>query len=204
MNRWSVSLAVVLLAAAGCRGGVSSDPPVHVIGDMDWQPRFQAQSRNPMFADGRSMRPLVAGTVPHDSLDETDPLRSGKQGEAFLAFAPVDVDAQLVRRGQERFNIYCAPCHDQSGSGQGMVVKRGYPPPVDLGSDRVRGMPDGEIFEVITHGVRNMPSYRKQVPPEDRWAIVTWVRTLQHSQHARLDDVPDDQRGNIAKESGTP
>jgi mono/diheme cytochrome c family protein len=203
VNRRCLPL-VFLLAAAGCRGGVSSDPPVHLLGDMDWQPKFQAEEHNPMFADGRAMRPLVPGTVPQGSLDESDPFRTGKQGETFLAVAPVDVDEAMIRRGQERFNIYCAPCHDQSGSGQGMVVKRGYPPPVDLASERARGLADGEIFDVITNGVRNMPSYRKQVPPKDRWAIVTWVRALQHSQHARLDDVPDGQRGNIAKESGTP
>jgi mono/diheme cytochrome c family protein len=199
---WCLPLVAVL--CTGCRGEVSSDPPVHLLGDMDWQQKFQAQERNAMFADGRAMRPLVPGTVPQGALDEDDPLRTGKQGEAFLTSPPVTVDEALLRRGQDRFNIYCAPCHDQSGSGQGTVVKRGYPIPIDLGSERARGLPDGEIFNVITNGVRNMPSYRKQIPLNDRWAIVSWVRVLQRSQHAKLDDVPENQRANIAKESGTP
>lgn len=202
MKRWCLSLLVLL--AAGCRGQASSDPPVHLFGDMDWQPKFQAEEENPFFEDRRAMRPLVPGTVPVGSLDESESFRTGKDGETFLAVAPVKVDEAVLRRGQDRFNIYCAPCHDQSGSGQGMVVKRGYPPPIDLSSERARGLPDGEIFDVITNGVRNMPSYRKQIPPQDRWAIVTWVRVLQRSQHGSLDDVPADQRGNIAKESGTP
>src|SRR5262249_54360103 len=106
--------------------------------------------------------------------------------------------------GQQRFNIYCAPCHDQAGSGHGMVVAHGFPPPIDLAGDRVRGLPDGEIFNAITSGVRNMPSYRKQIPVEDRWAIVTWVRVLGHSQHASVEDVPAGSRGKIEPESGTP
>jgi mono/diheme cytochrome c family protein len=201
VKRWCIPLLVVL---AGCRGQASSDPPIHVFGDMDWQPKFQPEEGNRLFADGRSMRPLVQGTVHQGALDESDAYRTGKDGETFLAMAPVTVDETVVRRGQDRFNIYCAPCHDQAGSGQGMVVKRGYPPPIDLASERARGLPDGEIFHVISNGVRNMPSYRKQIPARDRWAIVTWVRVLQRSQHGRIDDVPETQRGNIAKESGTP
>ncbi|WP_437966391.1 cytochrome c [Sorangium sp. So ce260] len=201
MKRWCIPLLVVL---AGCRGQASSDPPIHVFGDMDWQPKFQPEEGTRLFPDGRAMRPLVQGTVHQGALDESEAYRTGKDGEAFLAMAPVAVDETVIRRGQDRFNIYCAPCHDQSGSGQGMVVKRGYPPPIDLASDRARGLPDGEIFHVITNGVRNMPAYRKQIPVKDRWAIVTWVRVLQQSQHGRIDDVPETQRSNIAKESGTP
>ncbi|WP_437722888.1 c-type cytochrome [Sorangium sp. So ce861] len=201
MKRWCIPLLVVL---AGCRGQASSDPPIHVFGDMDWQPKFQPEEGTRLFSDGRAMRPLVQGTVHQGALDESDAYRTGKDGEAFLAMAPITVDESVIRRGQDRFNIYCAPCHDQTGSGQGMVVKRGYPPPIDLASDRARGLPDGEIFHVITNGVRNMPAYRKQIPVKDRWAIVTWVRVLQQSQHGRIDDVPEAQRSNIAKESGTP
>ncbi|WP_437673702.1 c-type cytochrome [Sorangium sp. So ce131] len=201
MKRWCIPL---LVALAGCRGQASSDPPIHLFGDMDWQPKFQPEEGTSLFPDGRAMRPLVQGTVAQGSLDESEAFRTGKDGEAFVAMAPITVDEAVIRRGRDRFNIYCTPCHDHSGSGQGMVVKRGYPPPIDLASDRARGLPDGEIFNVITNGVRNMPSYRKQIPVRDRWAIVTWVRVLQRSQHARIDDVPEGQRGNIVKESGTP
>jgi mono/diheme cytochrome c family protein len=155
------------------------------------------------------MRPLVDGVVPIGHLDEDDGYYRGKQpnGE-FIARVtdlrvddkPIEVNEKLIRRGQERFNIYCAPCHDQTGGGRGMVVQRGYPPPVDLSSDRVRTMADGQIFDTITHGVRNMPSYRKQVTVPDRWAIVTWVRVIGHSQHASKEDVPADKQGSIEPE----
>ena len=190
--------------AAGCRGETSAEPPVHLIGDMDWQPKYQANQASPLFEDGRAMRPLVEGTVAQGQLREDDALYRGKSGEEYVATVPVPVDEALLQRGQDRYNIYCTPCHDKSGSGHGMIVKRGYPLPIDLASDRVRGLPDGQIFDVITNGVRNMPSYRKQIPVEDRWAIVTWVRVLERSQHASIDDVPPEQRGKIDSESGTP
>jgi mono/diheme cytochrome c family protein len=190
--------------AAGCRGETSAEPPVHLIGDMDWQPKYQANQASPLFEDGRVMRPLVEGTVAQGELREDDAMYRGKSGEEYVATMPVLVDEALLQRGQDRYNIYCTPCHDKSGSGHGMIVKRGYPIPIDLASDRVRGFPDGQIFDVITNGVRNMPSYRKQIPIEDRWAIVTWVRVLERSQHASIDDVPPEQRGKIDSESGTP
>lgn len=198
-------LTIVLfgaLALAGCRGGKSEEPPVHLFGDMDWQPKYQWGEASPLFPDGRAMRPVVDGTVAQGYLAEDDAFNRGKdeKGE-FVARAPVTVDEQLMRHGQERFNIYCAPCHDQSGGGRGMVVQRGYPPPVDLSSDRVRAMPDGQVFDTITNGVRNMPSYRKQIPVADRWAIVTWVKVLGLSQHATINDVPADKRGAIEPEA---
>lgn len=194
----------ILIVLSGCRGQESPDPPVHLVGDMDWQPTLKPEEASPVFADGRAMRPIVPGTVARGGLGEDDAYHRGKAGDAFVARAPIEVDEALLRRGQERFNIFCSPCHDKTGGGEGMVVKRGYPTPLDLASDRVRGMPDGEVFDVITHGMRNMPAYRKQIPAEDRWAIVSWVRVLQRSQHARVEDVPPAERGRIAKESGTP
>jgi mono/diheme cytochrome c family protein len=189
---------------AGCRGETSADPPYHLISDMDWQSKYQANQESPLFADGRAMRPLVEGTVAQGELREDDSFYRGKTGDVYVARAPVPVDDALLQRGQDRYNIYCTPCHDKTGSGHGMAVKHGFPIPVDLASDRVRGFADGQIFDVITNGVRNMPSYRKQIPVADRWAIVTWVRVLGHSQHATLEDVPAGQRDRIDSESGTP
>ncbi len=190
--------------AAGCRGETSADPPIHLIGDMDRQPKYQANQASPLFEDGRAMRPLVEGTVAQGELREDDAMYRGKSGEAYVATVPVPVDEARLLRGQQRFNIHCAPCHDQTGSGHGMVVKRGYPLPIDLASDRVRGLPDGQIFDVISNGVGNMPSYRKQIPVDDRWAIVTWVRVLGQSQHPTIEDVPREKRDRIDAESGTP
>lgn len=201
---------LVAMTIVGCRGGKSEDPPVHLFGDMDWQPKYQWGEASPLFEDGRAMRPLVDGTIPLGHLNEDDGYYRGKlaSGEYVARVSDlkmgdksVEVDEKMIRRGEDRFNIYCAPCHDQSGGGRGMVVQRGFPPPVDLSSDRVRNeMRDGQIFETITNGVRNMPAYRKQIPVADRWAIVTWVRVLGRSQHASKEDVPADKQGAIEPE----
>ena len=207
MKRAPLTLTLAVAAAAmvaGCRGETSADPPLHGFNDMDSQPKYQANQASPLFEDGRAMRPLVEGTVAQGELREDDAMYRGKIGDAYVTTVPVPVDEALLLRGQDRFNIHCTPCHDKSGSGHGMVVKRGYPIPLDLASERVRGLPDGQIFEVISDGVRNMPAYRKQISVADRWAIVTWVRVLGRSQHATIDDVPREQRDRIDPESGTP
>ncbi len=182
MKRLALALLALALVA-GCRGQVSHTPPRRLFDDMVWQPKFRAESKSTFFADGRAMRPLVPGTVAQGTLET--PTR------------PEHVDEALARRGQQRFDIYCAPCHDRTGSGHGMVVQRGFPPPVDLtgaASDRARGLSDQQIFDTITHGVRNMPSYAAQVPARDRWAIVVWLRVLQRSQRTTVDDVPANLR----------
>jgi mono/diheme cytochrome c family protein len=190
-----------LVVAGACRGLPSDKQPLHLVPDMDWQPKLSPEEAAPLWADGRAMRPLVDGVVARGHLDEDQGLATGMVGDRYVARAPIAVDAKVIHRGQDRFNIYCTPCHDRTGAGQGLVVKRGYPPPVNLTSDRVLGMPDGQVFATITSGVRNMPAYRKQIPIEDRWAIVTWVRVLGRSQHAALADVPDEQKTKI---EGTP
>lgn len=202
----TVTAVTLALALAGCRGGKSDEPPIHLIGDMDWQPKYQPEQASPLFADGRAMRPLVEGTVAQGKLNDDDAFFRGKTADAttYIERVPFEVTGAVLERGQDRFNIYCTPCHDKTGSGRGTVVRRGYPPPVDLSSERVRTMPDGEIFNVITNGVRNMPSYGVQIPPEDRWAIIPWVRVIGHSQHGALADVPPEQRGRIEAEGGTP
>lgn len=205
MTRCAFSV-LVMLSLVGCRGGISDKPPFHVITDMDWQQKFLPQQEidTKLFADGRADRPPVAGTVAQGHLDEDDTFYRGKVGEAYVAVAPIEVNQRTLERGQDRFRIYCSPCHDQAGTGRGMVVQRGFPPPLDLTSGRVRGLSDGQVFDTITRGVRNMPSYAHQIPPEDRWAIVTWVRVLGRSQHASLEDVPQEARKNILPEGGAP
>src|SRR5262249_18586962 len=193
-----VLLAVLALGA--CRGQPSTDEPIHLIGDMQWQPKYLPESASPLWQDGRAQRPLVDGTVAQGHLDEDVGYFTGKVGDKYLAKAPIKVDDATLNRGEERFNIYCSPCHDRTGSGHGLVAQRGYPQPVSLISDRVTGMPDGQIFETITHGVRNMPAYRKQVPPDDRWKIVTWVRVLNRAANSKLADVPQEMRDKIQLE----
>ena len=201
----SLSAAALSLLLAGCRGQPSEDPPIHIIPDMDHQGKFKAQAENTFFADGRAMRPLVEGTLAQGQLHEDPGPWTGKNPDgSYLSRPPATVDEKLLARGEERFNIYCAPCHDKSGSGRGLVVQHGYPLPTNLASEHTRGLKDGEIFEIASNGVRNMPGYRTQIPAADRWAIVTWVRVIQRSQAAKLDDVPGDKKGSIEPESTTP
>jgi mono/diheme cytochrome c family protein len=167
---------------------------------MDWQPKVRPQAASVAFADGVGMRTPVEGTVAKGELREDERYFQGTEGGVLIARSPVPATLALARRGQQRFDIYCAPCHDRAGSGKGIVVQRGYPPPMDLAGDRVRGLADGEIFRVISSGVRNMPGYAAQIPVGDRWAIVLWVRALGRSQHAALADVPPDLQNNLAPE----
>ena len=200
------AFALLVFAAAGCRGNTFSHAPFHLFGDMDWQPKYHAEGESTFFPDQRQMRPLVEGTIARGSLHDDDPFYTGMEPgtTTFVRRGPRPMTKELIARGQERFNIYCSPCHDRTGSGKGLVVTRGgFYPPVDLSGERVRGLPDGEIFNAITKGVRNMPSYGYQVPPEDRWAIISWVRVLGRSQHASLGDVPDNQKSSIEPEGGS-
>ncbi len=203
----AVAVGLVATAAMGalsaCRGQTSSSPPIHLISDMQRQPKYLPQTSSTFFADGAGMRTPPEGVVSAEAS-----LRSSDTGKAsdgtFLARVPVPVDEKLLARGQERFEIFCSPCHDKAGSGNGIVPRRGFSPPIDLASDHTRGLADGEIFDVMTSGVRNMPAYRFQVPVADRWAIVSWVRVLQRSQHATVADVAPELISKIEPEGSNP
>jgi cytochrome c len=165
---------------------------------MDKQPKYKAQSESEFFADRSAMRQPVPGTVPADQIDEDPAFFTGidQQGDT-VAHSPLPVTMLSLERGRERFNIYCSPCHGRVGDGQGIMVSRGYVPPPSFHDDRIRVLSDGHIFDVITNGIRNMPAYRHQIPPEDRWAIVNYLRALQRSQHATMEDIPVERRGAI-------
>jgi mono/diheme cytochrome c family protein len=184
--RLLVACAALALLPA-CRGKTSSRPPLHLISDMLRQPKYRPEGASAFFADHRAMRPPVEGTVARGHLDDDG------------APQPTLTEA-LLRRGHERFDIFCSPCHDRTGGGHGMVVQRGYPPPIDLHSERVRTLPDAELFHTIGSGVRNMPGYAVQIPAADRWAIVAWVRVLERSQHATVADVPREWLDRIEPE----
>jgi hypothetical protein len=175
-----------VFALAGCRQ------------DMHDQPKFIPLRPSSFFADGRSERPLVDGTVARGHLNDDTAFYTGKgpDGKPVDTF-PFPVTKEIVERGQDRFNVYCAPCHDRTGSGNGMVVQRGYHKPPSYHIDRLRQVPNGYIYDVITSGYGAMPDYAAQIPPHDRWAIVAYVRALQLSQNASIDEVPDNARGQI-------
>ena len=194
------TLAIMLMIlGVGCaRQSPSEKPPIHLNPNMDNQPKYKSQAESQFFSDGATMRTPVAGTVARGQLREDDEFFLGKKADgSFVKKAPVEVTIQLLERGQERFNIYCSPCHGRVGDGKGIVTSRGYTVPPTFHSDQIREFPDGQLYDIISNGVRNMPSYRFQIPPEDRWAIVCYLRALQRSRNAAIDDVPVEIRGTV-------
>src|SRR5690606_2753737 len=163
-------------------GQTSRKPPRWIMHGMQFQPRYNAFEGNGYFADGRNMRTPPEGTVARGLLKADDAFHRGGDTLAPIARNPLPLTGELMERGRARYDIYCTPCHAASGAGGGMVVKRGFLPPPDLHDDRIVQMPDGQIFQVISRGVRNMPAYGKQIPESDRWAIVAYVRALQYSR----------------------
>jgi hypothetical protein len=173
------ALALALLALSGCRGCTSSRPPIHLNPNMDIQPRYEPQAASDFFYNGAAMRPPVAGTVARGELRDSSPFWTGKDaGGGFVAAVPVAVDDTVRARGAERYNIYCAACHDKGGDGKGILFERGKVPTPSFHIDRLRQMPDGQIFDTITNGLGLMPAYRYPVPVADRWAIIVHLRTL--------------------------
>lgn len=206
-------LAGAVVAVAGCRGQVSEDPPIHIIPDMDWQDKYQPQGESAFFADGRAMRTPVQDTVARGALKDDDEFFRGTKDGKPVAVLPLEKVqaalqagslAQVMERGHARYNIYCAPCHDQTGSGNGLASAKqrpnGFKNVRNLWDDRVRGLTDGEIYQAISKGANTMPAYGHQIPEADRWAIVSWVRVLQRSQHATIEDVPSDKQAGIQAE----
>jgi mono/diheme cytochrome c family protein len=186
---------VALSALAACRGQTSRDEPIVGIRNMYDQVKYEFQEESKFFPDHRTMRPLVDGVVAHD--EEVDPaIAHGRleDGSGYVLEIPKEVVARhggmesMLKRGQARYGIYCVPCHDATGSGEGMAKKRAvasgaaaFVPPT-FHQDRIRHIPDGQLFATISNGKSNMPPYAMQIPVDDRWAIVGYVRVLQMSQ----------------------
>lgn len=164
---------------------------------MHDQPRFKPLSRNPFFADNRSARPPVPGTVARGQLREDTHLYTGKVEGGFAETFPFPVTDAVLARGRERYQIFCTPCHGQLGKGDGMIVQRGYRKPTSFHIERLRNERPGYFFDVMTSGFGAMPDYAAQVPVPDRWAIVAYLRVLQLSQNATLEDVPAEHRSEL-------
>jgi mono/diheme cytochrome c family protein len=171
-------LAICSVLASGCRQ------------DMHNQPKYRGLRPSGFFADGASARPRVEGTVARGTMQEDEAFFTGKVSNVAVKELPFPVDALVLDRGEERFNIFCAPCHGRTGVGNGMVVQRGYRQPPSFQTDRLRQADPGYLFDVITNGFGVMPDYKVQIAPRDRWAIVAYVRALQLSQHAATADIP--------------
>jgi mono/diheme cytochrome c family protein len=154
-------------------------------------PRYDPLEASPIFAQGASARQPVEGTVARGLLTDDELLTTGKVGGAAVNEFPFAITAADLDRGEERFNVYCSPCHSRTGDGRGMVVQRGFRTPPSLHDDRLRQAPAGHFFDVITNGFGAMPDYRAQIRVDDRWRIVAYVRALQLSHYATTSDVPE-------------
>jgi mono/diheme cytochrome c family protein len=213
------TLLVVVLLASGCDRL-----------DMYDQPRYDPLAASNFFADGRSARPQVEGTIARGHLNADVPLQTGKfqtgkESGQFVSqipegvwqklydrdprrfnkplseVKPPELRLALLERGQERYNIYCSVCHSRLGDGNGMIVRRGFRKPPSFHIERLRNAPDGHFFDVITRGIGAMPSYASRIAVVDRWAIVAYIRALQLSENAGIDDVPEAERSELLKQT---
>jgi hypothetical protein len=189
------ALAAALSLLSGCRS------------EMYEQPRYEPLEPSSFFEDGKSSRPLVAGTVPRADARgappagaDEDVFYTGWRKGELAEEVPFPVDRALLERGRERYEIYCVPCHAYSGDGRGMIVRRGFNQPPPYYSEELRKQPIGHFFDVMTRGYGTMYSYATRVPPRDRWAIAAYIRALQLSQHAEVADLPEEDRRQLPAE----
>lgn len=197
-------VCVAVVSVAGLRGGKSRRPPIEIFPDMDRQPKLRPQTQNPFFADQLSSRLQVPGTVARGEPYADIPVNTGRVTGTtnFVEVIPVPVTAELLARGQQRYNINCAICHGAAGDGKGITPKLGMTVIADLHDIQGRKLvqaPDGQIFDTITHGKNLMGGYGANMTVADRWAVVAYVRALQRSRLARLEDVPDTQQAAFKK-----
>lgn len=180
-------LGIVLVGAVavGCRQ------------DMHDAPRYDPLEATTFFTDGQASRTPVANTVARGQLREDDHLYQGKIDGQLTDVFPMPVTAEVMARGRERYDVFCAPCHGRTGAGNGMVVQRGFRAPPSYHDDRLRNAPAGYYFDVMTHGFGAMQDYAAQIPVADRWAIAAYIRALQLSQKATVNDVPADRRAEL-------
>lgn len=196
----ALPLAAVILGslALGACAGPQRQPPMQVWPDMRNQGKYKPQMESGIFADHRTTRRPVEGTISRDSQRDDSPFYTGIENGEYIGKMPVKVTPELLATGQTKFNTYCSPCHDRAGSGEGIVaVKAPTLKPANLMEDRLKQTADGDLFTVITYGRRNMHPYRFQIVESDRWAIVAYVRALQRATSGSMNDVPEPLRGDL-------
>jgi mono/diheme cytochrome c family protein len=208
---WAVAILAILacfppLVVAWMRAAPSSNPRIQIFKDMDSQPSFKAQTISPFFEDLRSNRPAIPGTIARGRLGLNKHYYDGQVDGFWVATFPESIQPSepLMKRGQERYNIYCAPCHGLAGDGDGMTAQRAlrraepdWRPPTQIYAPGVLEQPLGQIYNTIKNGKGTMPAYDRQIPVEDRWAIVMYVKALQRSRTASIDDVPEGERAAL-------
>ena len=194
-------ICVLVVSVAGFRGSTSRRPPIEIFDDMDRQFKLRPQTEFGFSVDNRSSRMPVAGTVARGSHYEDTPVNTGRIPGTTngVEVIPVPVTSKLLRRGQERYQISCLPCHGALADGNGITKKYGMAVVANLHDPRIVKLPDGEIFSVITSGRGFMGAYGANIVPEDRWAIIGYLRALQRSRLASMDDVPAEMQSMLKK-----
>lgn len=190
---------VVVVGVAGFRGSISRKPPIEVFPDMDRQMKLRPQEPNRFFANHRSSQPFVEGTIARGMPYQDIPLNTGKitGSTNWVENIPVDVTEALMERGRQRYDIFCSPCHGETGDGKGVTTKYGMVAVANFHDARLVSMTDGEIFNTITYGKNLMGPYGANIKIEDRWAIVAYLRALQRSRLSTMDDVPEPQKAAL-------
>ena len=171
---------------------------------MHNQPKAIPLRASMFFKNGSSARPLVDDTVARGTLQDDEAFFTGKTNGVEVDALPFPLTQDVLDRGEQRYNIYCSPCHDVTGNGRGMIVRRGYKQPPSYHIDRLRQAPIGHFYDVMTNGFGAMPDYRAQITPRDRWAIAAYVRALQLSQHASISDIPQEDRQKLTQSAAAP
>jgi mono/diheme cytochrome c family protein len=177
----------LLILALAAMGGA-----IGCVQDMADQPRYEPLEASDFFDDSAASRQPPIGTIPRGRLNVDEHFYTGRIDGQLATTFPHPVEQAMLERGRERFHIYCTPCHDHTGSGRGMVVQRGFPPPPSFHTDRLREAPVGHFFDVMTNGFGRMYDYSAQLSPEDRWAVAAYIRVLQFSQHAPREALSDE------------
>jgi len=199
-------LVILTVSVLGFRGRTAQRPPIEVFPDMDHQAKYKPQAESKFFADGRADRPMPAGVVPRGRTEDADPdfLRAddakylGKNPDgSFGRGFPVEVTESLIRRGGDRYQIYCAPCHGANGDGNGITKAYGMVATPTYHDARLRDMAEGEIYNTVANGKNTMLGYADKLSVTDRWAVVAYVRALQRAANGRIDDVPLEKRGDL-------
>lgn len=183
--RYALCAILLLLATTGCND------------DMKNQARYEPLEKSSFYEDGRASRAPVEGTVPRGHLEENIALHKGKVDGKHVTNFPINIDEKTLKRGMERYNIYCALCHDAVGNGNGIIVQRGFTKPPSFHEERIVNAPVGYLFDIMTNGLGDMAGYSAEVNVQDRWAIAAYIKTLQLSQNADLKDAPKDKQKEL-------
>ena len=188
MTRYVLLLAAFGLLLAGCGRNM-----------YDQEGKYETYETSDLFEDGTSARPLIEGTVTRTRGDVNEAFFTGQDANGLLTESPIPITEETLARGQERYNIYCSPCHNFNGNGMGMIVQKGFVQPASFHEQRLQQSPVGYFYNAITNGFGRMYSYASRIPPEDRWAISAYIKTMQFSQYADPANLPEDVRGQLER-----